>query len=117
MCRMTGVAEDTLDLVREFKRRVELRFGDRIRAVYLFGSRARGDHSPESDADAAVVFSGSVQRPFPLISQMVDDAYDLLLERGIYISPKAFAANSLTAPDTHPSPDLARTVLRDGIRV
>lgn len=114
---MPTVDRDTMDTLREFKHRVERRFGDRVREVYLFGSRARGDHQPDSDADVAVFFAGSIERPFALVAEMVDEAYDLLLERGIYISPKALLEDSLAEPDAYPSPQLTKAVLRDGIRI
>ena len=33
---------------------VRAHYGDRVEAIVLFGSRARGDHGPESDYDVAV---------------------------------------------------------------
>jgi predicted nucleotidyltransferase len=38
--------------------------GDRLVAVVLFGSRARGDHRPESDWDLLVIAEGLPERPF-----------------------------------------------------
>ena len=49
------------DLVALYRSRF---WGHRIRAVYLFGSRARGDHRPDSDVDLAVfVDPRSGERP------------------------------------------------------
>ena len=36
---------------------VRASYGVRVHGVFLFGSRARGDHRPDSDADVAVVLS------------------------------------------------------------
>jgi predicted nucleotidyltransferase len=38
--------------------------GERLVAVVLFGSRARGDHRPESDWDLLVIAEGLPERPF-----------------------------------------------------
>lgn len=44
-------------VVSEFSRRVRQRYGKRLRGIYLYGSRARGEVSPDSDVDLAVVLS------------------------------------------------------------
>ena len=45
-------------LLADLKRRLERRFGDRLVALYLFGSRARGDDEPDSDVAVAVLLKG-----------------------------------------------------------
>lgn len=107
----------TLDVLRVFKYRLELRFGNRVEAIYLFGSRARGDYRFESDADVAVFFAGSLEYPFGVEKEMIHDIYRLLLEHGLYISAHAFEATSLQDPGAHRYPHLLRAVLRDGIVV
>jgi predicted nucleotidyltransferase len=37
------------------KAALERAYGDRLVAIYVFGSRARGDHRPDSDLDLAVI--------------------------------------------------------------
>jgi uncharacterized protein len=44
----------TLRALEDFKARLDQRYRERLKAVYLFGSRARGDHRPDSDMDVAV---------------------------------------------------------------
>ncbi|HEY6578427.1 MAG TPA: nucleotidyltransferase domain-containing protein [Rhizomicrobium sp.] len=44
---------------REVKTALERRFGERLAAVYVIGSRARGEHRPDSDLDVAVVLNDS----------------------------------------------------------
>ena len=44
----------------ELVRRVRARYGDRVRKIAFFGSRARGDVTEESDIDVAIVLAGQV---------------------------------------------------------
>jgi uncharacterized protein len=53
----------------------------------VYGSRARGTHRPDSDADVAVLLKGEHQRTLPIALAMADVAYDILLETGITITP------------------------------
>ena len=47
--------EKTSALVAEFKRELQRIYGDRLKGVFLYGSRARGDAEPDSDVDVLVV--------------------------------------------------------------
>jgi predicted nucleotidyltransferase len=49
------IPHDLAPLLAAYRSRLESRFGDRLLSLRLFGSRARGDHEPDSDADVAVV--------------------------------------------------------------
>jgi len=115
-------AERTIDpeiaaLLVELKRRLKRRFGERLVALYLFGSRARGDHEPDSDVDVAVVLDQKMPRPYRAKCQLLDDTYELMLETGYYIQPWALEKGALERPDAHPSPQISRAVLRDGLRI
>ncbi len=44
-----------LDLARQLRERLGDVYGPRLRGVYLFGSRARGDQRPDSDVDILIV--------------------------------------------------------------
>lgn len=44
----------------EFAKRVRTRFGDRLARVVLFGSRARGDVTEESDIDVLVLLRAPI---------------------------------------------------------
>jgi predicted nucleotidyltransferase len=77
---------------------LERRFGERFVALYLFGSRARGDHEPESDVDVAVVLDQEMPRPFDVTREILEDTYDLLLDKGYYIQPWPLEKGSLDDP-------------------
>ena len=83
-----------LTLVREFKRRVEASLPGRVTKVILFGSRARGEATPESDWDIAVFLSS---QPTPVERDSVSDiAFDLMMETGASIQPIALSVASET---------------------
>ena len=81
------------DLLKEFKRRADAALPGRVARVILFGSRARGEATRDSDWDLAVFLTGApTARDRGALS---DAAYDLLLERGQLIQPIAIAAHRL----------------------
>lgn len=65
-------------------------YGDRFVAVYLFGSRACGDHRPDSDADVAVVLETFEETVVGEKMRLVDLAFDALTDTGLMIQPWPF---------------------------
>ncbi|CAN7488507.1 nucleotidyltransferase domain-containing protein [Bosea sp. LjRoot237] len=65
-------------------------YGDRFVAAYLFGSRARGDHRPDSDADVAVVLKAFEGTPMGEKMRLIDLAFDALTDAGLMIQPWPF---------------------------
>ena len=117
-----AVAKRTIEpeiaaLLADLKRRLERRFGDRLVALYLFGSRARGDHEPDSDVDVAVVLDQKLPDSFAVTGEIIEDTYDLLLETGFYIQPWPLEQGSLEDPAAHRHPRISRAIQRDGIAI
>jgi uncharacterized protein (UPF0332 family)/predicted nucleotidyltransferase len=118
MTKVAPEVEPEIDaLLADLKDRLQRRFGERFVALYLFGSRARGDHEPESDVDVAVVLDQAMPRPFDVTREILEDTYDLLLDTGYYIQPWPLEKGSLDDPLSHPNPQISRAVLRDGRRI
>ena len=111
------IEPEIADLLADLKRRLERRFGDRFVALYLFGSRARGDHEPDSDVDVAVILDQKLPHSFEVNEQIIEDTYELMLETGFYIQPWPLESGSLDDPPAHPHPQISRAIQRDGIRV
>jgi predicted nucleotidyltransferase len=67
---------DVAMLVRELEAGLSVIYATRLRGVYLFGSYARGEADPESDADVLVVldrvdrYGAEVERTSSLISEL-----------------------------------------------
>jgi predicted nucleotidyltransferase len=75
--------------LRAFRDRLQERYGTQLQGLTLFGSRARGDHREDSDADVAV-FLQSVADPVAAQMDMASDAYAVFLDTDILIQPWAF---------------------------
>lgn len=71
--------------LREFKEILVKKFGENVRTIRLFGSKARGDSHPESDIDVLVLIKKS---DFRVKDQIVDVAGEILMKYNIYISPR-----------------------------
>ncbi len=88
---MSAVLERTLApaerrVVTELAARVRDRFGDRLSRVVLFGSRARGDVTEESDIDVLVL----LRIPIAEETSATRDVWEIVegvlrLERGVYV--------------------------------
>jgi uncharacterized protein len=83
----------------------------------VFGSRARGTHEPDSDADVAVLLSGEHQRFLPTKLAMADVAFDVLLETGINISPLPVWLDEWEHPENYSNPALLQSIAREGVRL
>jgi len=73
--------EDDKRLAEEFARRVRALFPDA--AIWVFGSRARGDATPESDLDCLIVLNNPTPQAYSAIR---DIAWELGFENGVVIS-------------------------------
>jgi uncharacterized protein len=68
-------------------------YGDRLERVVLYGSRARGDHRPDSDYDIAVF----IKDPGTLgeeIRRLASLTTDILIDTGAVISAMPFRAGA-----------------------
>ena len=64
---MTALAETSLSvdeqaLIERFVEELRERLDERLHAVWLFGSRARGESGPDSDIDLLVIKAGKFNR-------------------------------------------------------
>ena len=66
-------------LLRDLRARLEALYGDRLHAVVLYGSYARGEESPESDVDVMVVLEDEVD-PWREIRRMSEPGLEVELE-------------------------------------
>lgn len=98
--------------IRQFLGLVAPRFP--LARAILFGSRARGTHRPDSDADLALLLRGRHRRLLPTTLALADLAYDVLLETGVNITPLPIWMDQWEHPETFANPDLLREIAREG---
>ncbi|WP_344761184.1 nucleotidyltransferase domain-containing protein [Actimicrobium antarcticum] len=101
--------------VRRFLSMIVNRYA--IAGSLIYGSRARGTHRPDSDADVAVLLTGEHKRLLPTTLAMADAAYDVLLETGITISPLPVWMDEWEHPERFSNPALLLNIAREGIRL
>lgn len=97
--------------LEDFVNAVRGSLGSEVVDVQLFGSKARGDATPESDVDVLVV----VREEEP---KLIDALYDLLLDaclgHNVYISLKVFSEAEYERLN-HPRTPFMQNVAREGV--
>jgi antitoxin ChpS len=85
--------------------------------MFLFGSRARGEHRPNSDADVAVLLHGRPGLRVDTALRMADIAFDILLDTGIVIEAIPFWEEEWAHPEHFSNPALIDNIRREGTRL
>jgi predicted nucleotidyltransferase len=112
---MNRIDRDTEEAVRRFLALIAGRYD--IAGAIVYGSRARGTHRSDSDADVAVLLRGEHQRFLTAKLDMADVAFDVLLDTGILISPLPVWLDEWACPENHSNPSLLRNIDREGVRL
>lgn len=79
------------------RRQLEALYGDRLRRVMLYGSQARGDATPESDADVLVVLGGALD-VYAETARLADLGLTMFSTYGTYFSFKPFTVEDFQDP-------------------
>ena len=99
------------EALRDFLRELRRRLGEKLIEVKLFGSKARGDDSPESDINVLVVVRGA---GVEIEDRILDIAFEVNLKHEVYISPRVVDRAILDDPVWKITPFL-RSISREGI--
>jgi predicted nucleotidyltransferase len=80
-------------ILTRFAAEVRAAYGDRLERIVLFGSRARGDHRPDSDYDVAVFIRepGTLWQELGVLCKITRAIEE---DTGTEISPKPLLAGS-----------------------
>jgi uncharacterized protein len=103
--------------IREFAYRVQTLYGRRLKGLYLFGSRARCDHTRDSDADVAVVLD---DRDFDFWTEkmrLADLEHDIIIATGAEPQAWPVREGEWLEPARHRNPELIKAMRRDGKRI
>jgi DNA invertase Pin-like site-specific DNA recombinase/predicted nucleotidyltransferase len=81
----------------------------------LYGSRARGDFAPDSDADVAVILKGKRGDRAAASLDMAGVAFDVMMETGVMVQGLPLWAEELQRPERFSNPALIENILREGV--
>jgi predicted nucleotidyltransferase len=112
MAGMKFLDPDTESAVRAFLSRLPAEL--RLQHAILYGSRARGEDRPDSDADLALILAEG-EADWDLIGDLAELAAYVYLERGILVQPVPISLRHWLNPERYPRPGFLRNVARDGI--
>lgn len=99
--------KDSLAL-EEFRLRVLRLLGKDLEKIALFGSKAEGRDTAESDIDVFILIKDSKR---VMRRQIFDEAFEVNLKYGVYISPRVITLHTYQHPIWRMTPFLKR--LRD----
>lgn len=105
----------TEEAVRRFLALISTQYD--VAGAVVYGSRARGTHRPDSDADLAVLLRGEHERFQTTKLAMADIAFDVLLDTGILISPLPVWLDEWEQPERFSNPALLHNIHREGVRL
>lgn len=90
---MARLSKDERAAVALFKQHIHRVLPGRVSTVQLFGSKARGESTAESDVDVLVILEA--QFGWEEERAVIDSASDVLVATGILISPKVYSAHQI----------------------
>jgi predicted nucleotidyltransferase len=85
----------------------------KVERAILFGSRARGDHRPDSDADLALILERGHE--WSVVEELAGLAFDVLMDTGVLIQAVPISAQDWAHPERFARPDFLRNVAKEGI--
>ena len=106
---------DTEHAVRVFLQRIADRYD--LADAILFGSRARSNHRPDSDADIAVILHGPPGERVNTSIDMAGIAFDVLLETEVLVEALPLWEDEWEHPERFNNPILIENIRREGVRL
>jgi len=119
---MTSAADDlarpptdseVAQALARFAHDVRQHYGERVQGLYLFGSRARGDHRPDSDVDVAVVLADGAWTAWAERWTLNRMAYEPGLDSGLFIQVWVFSESHWNDASPCGATELVHAARRD----
>lgn len=109
---MTPLKTKDRDALEDFVKRLrESPLREEIRDIRLFGSKLRGDDTPDSDIDVLVIVS---RLDRGVRDAVIDVAFDVNLRHDVYISPRVIPEHVFRDPVWKLTPFI-QTLEREGV--
>jgi predicted nucleotidyltransferase len=105
------LSENDAKALEEFARRAREAFGSKILDIRLFGSKARGDASADSDIDVALLFESLTDG---VKFKIFNIAFDVNLEFDVYISPRVISKSAVENP-IFSAASFLRDIMKEGL--
>ncbi|HEX2791176.1 MAG TPA: nucleotidyltransferase domain-containing protein [Steroidobacteraceae bacterium] len=86
----------------------------RLERAILYGSRARGEGRPDSDADLALIVANNAD-DWELVGNLAELAFYVFLETGIQIQAVTISLRDWLHPEGHMRPGFLQNVAREGV--
>ncbi len=106
---------DTERAVRAFLKQLEGKYP--VVDSIVYGSRARGDHKPDSDADLAVILKGARGDRYEVSGEFAGIEFHVLMETGVMVQGFPLWEDELKRPETFSNPALIANILREGVHL
>ena len=87
------------------------------KAFILYGSRARGDYSEDSDADLAIVVEGKPDNSWDELLALSSVGLKVLDQTGIWVEPILIGEAELENPERATNPAFLREIKKDGVKI
>ncbi len=91
---MTAIRADLGSILQELSAALRMRYGDRYRGLWVYGSEARGEARPDSDVDLLLILRDA-KRPTREIDRIADILADFNLRHGVLLSVLPVDENTL----------------------
>ncbi len=112
MAHMKYLDPDTEAAVRNFLSRIPADL--RIERAILYGSRARGEHKPDSDADVALIVADR-DDVWQILWTLGGIAFNVFMDTDILIQPVVITLHDWLHPEGAVRPGFLRNIAREGI--
>jgi len=113
MLLMRRLDPETERAVRTFLARIPPELN--TEKAIVFGSRARGDNRPDSDADLALIFERGNE--WSIVGLLGGLSFDVLMDTGILVQPVPISTFDWMHPEKFPRPGFLRNIAAEGIAV